>query len=578
MAVTAQTPLISYTASGGTEFTFPFRVLAEDHLKVFSNGTQLTDGFTLEGIGDPSGGTLIFIEPPTAGTKIVLVRQVPIARTTDYIEGGALRASVLDDDFDSVVYMIQDLRADAITSTEFQNLADQIESDTTTSAAAAAASTANAASAAASAAAALASQTAAASSASSASSSATAASGSATTATTQATNASTSASTATTQASSATTSASTATTQATNASASAAAAATSANTATTQAGIATTQASAASLSAANAAAALSNIAGRNKIINGKMEFAQRGTSFIAPTTGTFPLDRWVYITGANSVTISQAAIDLNNEFFYALQVVTNLATTGGTQSASLEQRIEGFNIGQLRGKDITLSFWVKDTVTGIHSVAFSNGIDRTYIIEYTVNASNTWEKKTLTLPGGLISAGTWNLTNGLGLVLRWNLRDALAPQSPNTWLSNNTRGSVNSVNSLGTAGNTFAITGVQLEVGSIATPFEHRLYADEFTLCKRYYQTQTLGALYLAGAGFGAIYMPATLDVSMRATPTTVAPSATNAAYSTAGGSATPSLLQVISFNAQNYYVRMDASPNITGFPPLGPIPFNAEL
>lgn len=248
MAVSAQTPLIDYVASGSTaDFIFPFLVIEEPHLKVFVNGELTTSGYVLAGLGNPSGGTLTFLSTPVAGTRVVLARQVPLARTTDYIEGGPLRADVLDADFDNVVRMIQDIRADAITVTTFQTLADQIEVDRAEAEAAAATAIASASSATASAAAALGSQTAAATSQTSASTSAS-------TATAQAGIATTQAGIATAQATTASTQAGIATSQASSASASASTATSQAGIATTQAGIATTQASNASTSASAAAA------------------------------------------------------------------------------------------------------------------------------------------------------------------------------------------------------------------------------------------------------------------------------------------------------------------------------------
>jgi hypothetical protein len=240
MAVTAQTPLIDYVASGSTaDFVFPFLVTEGSHLKVFVNGVLTVSGYSLAGIGNPTGGTLTFTSIPVFGTRVVLARQVPLARTTDYIEGGALRAEVLDKDFDSIVRMVQDIRADAITTTEFQSLADQVEADT--------------AAAAASAAAALASQTA-------SSASQTAAAASASAASTSASSASTSASTASTAAASATDSASTASTAATNAATSETNAATSASTATAAASSASTSATNAAASATAAGTSASNAA------------------------------------------------------------------------------------------------------------------------------------------------------------------------------------------------------------------------------------------------------------------------------------------------------------------------------
>jgi hypothetical protein len=247
MAVTSQVPLIRYIAGGGTEFSFPFRVPVAEHLKVFVSGVQIASGYSLTGVGEMGGGTLTFDVAPPAGTKIVLARQTPIERSSDYVEGGALRASELDDDFDALTYMVQDIRADAITTTEFQTIADQIEADkeATFDAAASAASSASTAIAARDAAAGTLSAVVA--SANAASTSANQANNKAIEAAASASSASTSATNAAGSASAALASANTATTQASNASASAVAAAASA---TSVAG----EASAAASSAAAAAA------------------------------------------------------------------------------------------------------------------------------------------------------------------------------------------------------------------------------------------------------------------------------------------------------------------------------------
>lgn len=112
MAVTAQTPLIKYTASGSaTVFTYPFRILDDADLEVYVGGVQQTTGFVVDGIGDNAGGTVTFEEPPVAGVEIKLQRNTPRTRETDYVEGGALRAQTLDDDIDRIVMMLQDIEA-----------------------------------------------------------------------------------------------------------------------------------------------------------------------------------------------------------------------------------------------------------------------------------------------------------------------------------------------------------------------------------------------------------------------------------------------------------------------------------
>lgn len=235
---------------------------------------------------------------------------------------------------------------------------------------------------------------------------------------------------------------------------------------------------------------------KNKIINGKMDVAQRGASFTGWTQGSaYTLDRWLYNGGstfAGAVTITQQAdAPSDNEFQSSLRVAVTTAdaTMGLSDIVELRHRIEGYDARNLIGKTFTLSFRVRSSKTGVHCVAFFNSAhDRSYIMEYTVSAANTWETKTLTLPGGLITAGTWNWTNATGLQVAWVLACGTGSHgTANTWNTTATLATANQVNCMDTVGNIFAITGVQLEVGTEATPFEHRTYAQELALCQRYF-------------------------------------------------------------------------------------------
>lgn len=233
---------------------------------------------------------------------------------------------------------------------------------------------------------------------------------------------------------------------------------------------------------------------RNKIINGDMNISQRGTSFAAPVDGTYSLDRWQNGNSSGAIfTISQQAdVPSNNEFQNSLRVAVttaDAAIAAGDQ-VIIQQRIEGYNVRDLIGRTFTISFWVRSSKTGIHCVCLRNsGFDRSYVAEYTVNSANTWEFKSVTVSGGLIIAGTWNWTNGIGFGLAWSLATGSTYQTTaGAWQTNNFLGTANQVNCLDTIGNIFSITGVQLEFGSVATPFEHRLYGMELTLCQRYYE------------------------------------------------------------------------------------------
>jgi hypothetical protein len=227
---------------------------------------------------------------------------------------------------------------------------------------------------------------------------------------------------------------------------------------------------------------------RNKIINGKMEIAQRGTSF--PAANNYTLDRWTFsVSGGGAATVSQGTAFVDNEFQRSLniQVTTADTTIAAGDLAMIKQAIEGYNINDLFGRTFTLSFRVRSSKTGTHCVAFRNaGPDRSYVATYTVNAANTWENKSVTITGGLTTAGTWNVTDGAGLYVDWVLAAGSTWQTTaGSWQTGNFLATSAQVNCLDTIGNIFAITGVQLEVGSVATPFEHRM--NELALAQRYF-------------------------------------------------------------------------------------------
>lgn len=265
---------------------------------------------------------------------------------------------------------------------------------------------------------------------------------------------------------------------------------------------------------------------RNKIINGKMDISERGGSFPAIANGVYSLDRWQFGNSSSAVvTISQQQdTPPNNEFLHSLRltVTTADASIAAAEVAMLGQPIEGYNIRDLIGRTFTFSFWVRSSKTGIHCVALKNQdtSNRSYIGEYTVNVANTWEYKVITVNGGLPTAGTWNYTNGLGLQVRFALAVGSNQQTTaGAWQTGNFLATSNQVNCLDTVGNIFAITGVQLEPGASATPFEHRPFGAELALCQRYYQT---GAASLVVTSTGTLSATHTFAVQMRTAPTLV--------------------------------------------------------
>jgi len=238
---------------------------------------------------------------------------------------------------------------------------------------------------------------------------------------------------------------------------------------------------------------------RNRIINGDMRIDQRnaGASLSLTSVSGFPVDRWnpvIRPTGGGTATgqqVSDAPTGFSNSL--KLTVATADTSLASQDYYFLWQKIEGFNsydflFGTANASSVTLSFWVKSSVTGQLSAFLQNSAE-SYIcpISYTINAANTWEKKTITFSGA--TAGTWvGATNGDGLHVGFSLANGTGLQSTSgVWTASNLYGSTGDINWMATSGNTWQITGVQLEKGSTATSFDFRDYGTELGLCQRYY-------------------------------------------------------------------------------------------
>jgi len=233
---------------------------------------------------------------------------------------------------------------------------------------------------------------------------------------------------------------------------------------------------------------------RNLIINGDMRIAQRGTSSTGVTSSEYLCDRWEYETiGEETVTLTQST-DAPDGFAnsFKVEITTADSDVTATDYAVVKQVIEAQNLQQLKygssdAETITVSFWVKSSVTGTYAVGLEHGETTSYYSQtYSISSADTWEKKTVTLTGNTATA--INNDNGAGLHVNF----ALSAGTDWTSGSNGAWGAFanwlagHSVNVIGTANATFQITGVQLEVGSVATPFEHRSYGEELALCQRY--------------------------------------------------------------------------------------------
>lgn len=239
---------------------------------------------------------------------------------------------------------------------------------------------------------------------------------------------------------------------------------------------------------------------KNYIINGDMSIAQRGTSFVAALDNTYTVDRWIYKkTGAMVHTVSQDTdVPTLAESGRAFQnsVRLNLTTPDTSIAAGdyclLRQRIEGYNFVNFAQKKFTVSFWVKATLPGVYCISCENGAGtRTFAAEYTINAANTWEYKSITVDASP-SSGVWNYTNGIGIHLDFVLAAGTTFQGTGgSWQNTGFFATANQINGVNTGATDFRITGVMLNEGDSAAPF--RLFAEDFegelAACQRYYET-----------------------------------------------------------------------------------------
>lgn len=238
---------------------------------------------------------------------------------------------------------------------------------------------------------------------------------------------------------------------------------------------------------------------KNYIINGDMRIAQRGTSFPAIAGSTYSLDRWTNINNTSAVftitqdtdvpTAGQAGYLFQNSL--KVDVTTADASVAAGDRVQIRQIIEGYNWANIAQKKFTVSFWVKATKTGTYCISLvNNGSDRSYVAEYTINSTLTWEYKTITILASP-SAGGWNYTNSVGIVLSWTLMAGTNfNTTPGAWQTGNLHSTSNQVNSLDSTSNDFWLTGVMVNEGVIAAPF--KLFGEdiegELAACLRYYE------------------------------------------------------------------------------------------
>lgn len=289
----------------------------------------------------------------------------------------------------------------------------------------------------------------------------------------------------------------------------------------------------------------------NAFINPEMRWAQRNpgaATFTACASNTLPVDRMVWNqAGAGVVTAGRAAAVTAPLVVGGPLITHHLQTTVTTADASiasgdvygLAHKIEGYNAAPYMERQFTFGFFVYATVPGIYCVAINNsGSNRAFIGEYTINNSNTWEWKTITVPPSP-NGGTWDRTTGIGMYFHWTQACGVGYQiAAGAWTTTVgvVFGSANQVNNMATAGNVFRITGLDINLGSTCPMYRKpRPDGEELLLCQRYmwknYPPDTAPANNVAKAyltpilagtniAANAYYIQQDFPVPMRATPT----------------------------------------------------------
>jgi hypothetical protein len=275
-----------------------------------------------------------------------------------------------------------------------------------------------------------------------------------------------------------------------------------------------------------------NVSFRNRIINGAMVIDQRNAgASVTPTNGLYTLDRWgADVSQASKFTVIQSSTAPAG-FSNSLLVTSSSAYTVGTNDYfALHQFVEGFNtadfsFGTASATSITLSFWVRSSLTGTFGVGLRGASNtRSYTATYTISTANTFEYKTITIPGD--TSGTWLTNNDVGIGLFFSLGIGSANSiTAGSWQAVNATSPTGAGSVVGTNGATWYVTGVQLEAGTTASPFEYRQYGTELQLCQRYFYSLGGTASYeFIGCGncfaSNQILMLVTMPVKMRSAPT----------------------------------------------------------
>jgi len=317
---------------------------------------------------------------------------------------------------------------------------------------------------------------------------------------------------------------------------------------------------------------------RNKIINGAMMIDQRnaGASVTQTTTGIYTLDRWkTYGAVTSKFTVQQNAGSVTPPvgFINYLGVTSSSSySVGSTDEFDLYQPIEGLNISDLAwgtasAKTATLSFQVYSSLTGTFGGSIRNSAtNRSYPFSYTISSANTWTSISIVIAGD--TTGTWLTTNGIGMLLTFSMgAGSTLSGAAGSWSGNNYTSATGATSVVGTNGATFYITGVQLEKGATATPFENRMYGTELALCQRYLPFfsatgagEFCSGLVLSGGTSALATFP--FLVTPRVAPTGVSVSGTLKVRQTSGASTNAT---GVSFDNANFVAGSVVLSGMTG-------------
>jgi hypothetical protein len=301
---------------------------------------------------------------------------------------------------------------------------------------------------------------------------------------------------------------------------------------------------------------------------------------VTPAVDGYTLDRWsVLISQASKFSVEQTISGVVAPVGFTDYLGCTSLSAYSVLTAdyfTVRQAIEGFNIADLgwgtaNAKTVTLSFWVRSSLTGTFGGSFQNNTSaRSYPYTYTISTANTWEQKSVTIAGD--TSGTWQTGNLTGIFIYFGLGvGSTFSGTAGAWAGSNFLSATGATSVVGTNGATFYITGVQLEAGSVATPFERRDYGRELAMCQRYYcrfQGQAgaptpICAAFLASttSAQGSISFP----VTMRANPTQSGSAAADVEVTWSAGTSATSALTLDLVSPNNALLRITTSGLTTG-------------